>query len=89
MTMNKALLALAMGLALAACSNQKQADDATADAASSAVEAQAAADAAAVTGDAAAADAAQAAADTAARARLQAKVDEVLAIFARWENDLR
>lgn len=31
----------------------------------------------------------RAAADNAARARLQAKLDEVLAIFARWENDLR
>lgn len=31
----------------------------------------------------------RAAADSAARARLQGKLDEVLAIFARWENDLR
>ena len=31
----------------------------------------------------------RAAADNAARARLQGKLDEVLAIFARWENDLR
>ena len=60
--------------ALTACSNQKQADEATADAAGAAVEAQAAADAAAVTGDGAAADAAQAAADTAAMAADSAAV---------------
>ena len=32
MTINKALLALAMGLALAACTNQQQAEDSAADA---------------------------------------------------------
>ena len=32
MTINKALLALALGFALAACSNQKQAEDSAADA---------------------------------------------------------
>ena len=33
MTINKALLAVAMGLALAACSNSQQAEDSAADAA--------------------------------------------------------
>ena len=51
MTINKALLALAMGLALAACSNQKEAENSAADAANSATEAQQAADNAAATGD--------------------------------------
>ncbi|MBA2239164.1 MAG: hypothetical protein H0W24_10775, partial [Lysobacter sp.] len=51
MTFNKALIALAMGFALAACSNQQQADESAADAAESASEA---ATAAAGTGDAAA-----------------------------------
>ena len=46
MSMNKALLALAMGLALAACSNQKQAEDSATEAANAATEAQQAADAA-------------------------------------------
>ena len=36
MTMNKALIALALGFALAACSNQEQAADAAADAAATA-----------------------------------------------------
>src|SRR3546814_5799247 len=40
MTINKALLALAMGFALAACSNQQQADDSAADAADAAAPAQ-------------------------------------------------
>ena len=53
MTMNKALIALALGFALAACSNQDQAADAAADAAATATEAQAAADAAAATEQAA------------------------------------
>ena len=68
MTFNKALIALAMVAALAACSNQKQADEAAADAAAASTEAAAAATDAAASGDAAAADAAQAAADTAAQA---------------------
>ena len=38
MTMNKALIALALGFALAACSNQEQAADAAADAAATATE---------------------------------------------------
>src|SRR3546814_5167912 len=40
MTINKALLALAMGFALAACSNQQQADDSAADAADAAAAAR-------------------------------------------------
>ena len=58
MTINKALLAIAMGLALAACTNQEQAADSAAEAADAATEAQQAADNAAMTGDMAAADAA-------------------------------
>src|SRR5690625_1092275 len=46
MSINKALLALAMGFALAACSNQDAATDSAADAADAAAEAQAQADAA-------------------------------------------
>ncbi len=42
MTFNKALIALALGFALAACSNQKQAEEAATDAAAAATEAQAA-----------------------------------------------
>ena len=68
MSINKILLAMALGLALTACTNQQQADEAVAEAAEASVDAQAAADAAAASGDAAAADAAQAAADTAASA---------------------
>ena len=68
MTTNKALLALAMGLALAACTNKQQAADSAADAADAATEAQQAADNTAATGDTAAADAAQASADAAAAA---------------------
>ena len=40
MTINKALLAVAMGLALAACTNQDQAADSAAEAATAATEAQ-------------------------------------------------
>src|SRR5690606_4454671 len=68
MTINKALLAIAMGLALAACTNQEQAADSAAEAADAATEAQQAADNAAMTGDMAAADAAQASAGAAAAA---------------------
>src|SRR6478672_7126671 len=68
MTTNKALLALAMGLALAACTNKQQAADSAADASTAATEAQQAADNTAATGDTAAADAAQASADAAAAA---------------------
>ena len=68
MSINKALLALALGVALAACTNQDQAADSAAEAAEAAGEAQEAAADAAMTGDAAAADAAQAAADAAAQA---------------------
>src|SRR3546814_3561795 len=50
MTINKALLALAMGFALAACSNQQQAGDSAADAADAAAAAQTAADEAAAAG---------------------------------------
>src|SRR5690606_17973360 len=57
MTINKALLAIAMGLALAACTNQEQAADSAAEAADAATEAQQAADNAAMIGDMAAADA--------------------------------
>src|SRR3546814_9778030 len=63
MTINKALLALAMGCALAACSNQQQADDSAADAADAAAAAQTAADEAAAAGSMTA-DVAQDAADT-------------------------
>ena len=66
MTINKALLALALGLALTACTNKQQAEEAVAEAGEAATDAQVAADAAAASGDAAAADAAQAAADAAA-----------------------
>ena len=52
MTINKTLIALAMGLALAACSKQEAAADAATDAAATATEAQAAADAAAAAGTA-------------------------------------
>src|SRR5688500_14105763 len=68
MSINKALLAVALGIALAACTNQQQAADSAAEAADAAGEAQQAADNAAATRDAAAADAAQPAADTAAAA---------------------
>ena len=51
MTINKALLALALGFALAACTNQQQAEDSAAEAADAAGEAQQAADNAAATGD--------------------------------------
>ena len=51
MTTNKALLALAMGLALAACTNKQQAADSAADASTAATEAQQAADNTAATGD--------------------------------------
>src|SRR5690606_17165298 len=68
MTFNKALLALAMGFALAACSNQQQAEDSAVEAGEAAHEAQEAAANAAATGDMMAAEAAQAAADTAASA---------------------
>src|SRR6476659_7646350 len=68
MTTNKALRALAMGLALAACTNKQQAADAAADANAAATDAQQAADATAATGDTAAADAAQASADAASAA---------------------
>ena len=68
MTINKALLAIAMGLALAACTNQEQAADSAAEAAEAAAEAQQAADNAAMGGDMGAADAAQASADAAAAA---------------------
>ena len=50
MTFNKALIALAMGLALAACSNKEQAENAAADAADAASQA---ADAAGQAADAA------------------------------------
>src|SRR3546814_16211551 len=75
MTINKALLALAMGFALAACSNQQQADDAAADAADAAAAAQTAADEAAAAGSMTA-DVAQDAADTAelGRAACRARV---------------
>ena len=63
MTINKALLAIAMGLALAACTNQEQAADSAAEASEAATEAQQAADNAAMAGDMGAADAAQASAD--------------------------
>src|SRR3546814_1250687 len=69
MTINKALLALAMGFALAACSNQQQADDSAADAADAAAAAQTAADEAAAAGSMTA-DVAQDAADTAADAEI-------------------
>mgnify|MGYP007017421526 CR=1 FL=1 len=58
MSINKALLALALGLALVACTNKQQAADSAADAANSAADAQQAADNAAATGAAPAADAA-------------------------------
>src|SRR5690606_818337 len=67
MSINKLLIALALGLALAACSNSEQAQDAAAAADTAAAEAQAAADAAAAEGSEAA-DAAQVAADSAAAA---------------------
>ena len=54
MSINKILLAMALGLALTACSNHEQAADATADAAAAADAAQASADAAAATGEPAA-----------------------------------
>ena len=57
MTFNKALLALAMGFALVACSNQQQAEDSAAEAAEAAGEASEAAANAAAAGDAGAADA--------------------------------
>ena len=60
MSINKALLALAMGFALAACTNSQQAADSAAEAADDAGEAHQAADNAAATGKATAADAAQA-----------------------------
>ena len=41
MTLNKALLAMALGLALAACSNTDQANDAAADASEAATDAAA------------------------------------------------
>ena len=50
MTMNKALLALAMGFALAACSNSQQAADSAAEATEAAGEAQEAANNTAATG---------------------------------------
>ena len=65
MATNKALLALALGLALAACTNKQQAADSAADAANAATDAQQAADNTAATGDTAAANAAQASADAA------------------------
>ena len=68
MTFNKALIALALGFALAACSNQKQAEEAATDAAAAATEAQQQADTAVASGDQAAGDAAQQAADAAAQA---------------------
>src|SRR5690606_29099677 len=68
MSINKALLALAMGFALAACSNQDAATDAAADAADAAAEAQAQADAAYGEFE----ETAQAAADTAADAAEEA-----------------
>src|SRR3546814_5750970 len=76
MTFNKALLALAMGFALVACSNQQQAEDAAAEASEAAGEASEAAANAAATGDAMATDAAQAAADTAAAAADAARSEE-------------
>ena len=72
MSLNKTLLALALGLALTACTNKDQATEAAADANESAADAtQAAADAAAMASDAAGTptgDAAAMAADAAASA---------------------
>jgi hypothetical protein len=68
MSINKLLIALALGVALAACSKSEPAADAAADANAAAADAQAAADSAATAADAAAAPAADAAAPAAAPA---------------------
>jgi uncharacterized membrane protein (UPF0182 family) len=65
MTINKLLIAMALGLALTACSKPEQAQDAAASANEAAADAQTAADQASASGSQSA-DAAQAAANTAA-----------------------